>query len=84
MHNLLSKRAFHVDAGNFEEMNFSDGMAPQLTAAAGASMAKELLLREFSLDTQGLQRLHRLQEIIDFHPTIVNPALSAQDKSHYY
>jgi hypothetical protein len=55
VHNLLSKRAFHVDAGNFEGMNFSDGMAPQLTAATGASMAKELLLREFFLDTQGLQ-----------------------------
>jgi hypothetical protein len=84
VHSLLSKRAFHVDAGNFEGMNFSDGLAPQMSAVEGNAFAKHLLLREFSLDANGLQRLHRLKEILDFHPTIVNPELSSQDKSYYY
>ncbi len=84
VHSLLSKRAFHVDAGNFEGMNFSDGLAPQMSAVEGNAFAKHLLLREFSLDANGLQRLHRLKEIVDFHPTIVNPELSSQDKSYYY
>ena len=57
--NLLSKRAFYVDAGNFEGMNFSDGMAPSLTVKEGAALATKLLLRDFSLDVTGLQRLHR-------------------------
>jgi hypothetical protein len=84
VHGLLSKRAFHVDTGNFEGMNFSDGMAPKLTTAQGATLATELLLQDYSLDARGLQRLHRLKEIIDFHPTIVNPDLSPQDKSYYF
>lgn len=84
MHSLLSKRAFHVDAGNFEGMNFRDNLAPQLSASEGASFASKLRLKEYSLDTTGLKRLHRLKEIIDFHPTIVNPELSPEDKSHYY
>ncbi len=84
VHSLLSKRAFHVDAGNFEGMTFSDGLAPQMSAVEGNAFAKHLLLREFSLDANGLQRLHRLKEILDFHPTIVNPELSSQDKSYYY
>jgi hypothetical protein len=65
-------------------MNFSDGMAPSLTAKEGAALATKLLLRDFSLDVTGLQRLHRLQEIVDFHPTIVNPALSPEDQSYYF
>ena len=76
VHNLLSKRAFHVDAGNFEGMNLSDGMTPSLTAKKGAALATTLLLCDFSLNVTGLQRLDRLKEIIDFHPTIMNPALS--------
>jgi hypothetical protein len=76
VHGLLSKRAFHVDAGNFEGMNFADTTAPSLTVEKGAALAKELHLHDFLLDAPGLQRLHRLQEIIDFHPTIVNPELS--------
>ena len=84
VHTLLSKRAFHVDAGNFEGMNFSDGLAPKMSAEEGNALAKHLLLREFSLDATGLQRLHRLKEILDFHPTIVNPELSSRDKSYYY
>jgi hypothetical protein len=79
VHSLLSKRAFHVDAGNFEGMNFSDGKAPQLTVDKGTALAQALLLQDYSLDATGLRKLHRLQEIIDFHPTIVNPALSPQD-----
>jgi hypothetical protein len=79
VHSLLSKRAFHVDVGNFEGMNFSDGEAPQLTIANGTALARELLLSNYSLDATGLQKLHRLKEIMDFHPTIVNPALSPQD-----
>jgi hypothetical protein len=79
VHSLLSKRAFHVDVGNFEGMNFSDGKAPQLTKEKGAALARALLLHTYSLDATGLRRLHRLKEIMDFHPTIVNPALSPQD-----
>jgi hypothetical protein len=55
-----------------------------MSAVEGNAFAKHLLLREFSLDANGLQRLHRLKEIVDFHPTIVNPELSSQDKSYYY
>ena len=76
VHNLLLKQAFHVDAGNFEGIKFSGRMAPSLMAKEGAALANKLLLLKFSLDATGLQRLHRLQEIIDFHPTIVNPELS--------
>ena len=55
-----------------------------MSAGEGNALAKHLLLRDFSLDAIGLQRLHRLKEILDFHPTIVNPELSSQDKSYYY
>ncbi len=84
VHSLLSKRAFHVDAGNFEGMNFSDGKAPQSTVEQGTSLARELLLHDYSSDATGLQKLHRLKEILDFHPTIVNTALSPLDKSYYF
>lgn len=31
LHSLLSKRAFHVDAGNFEGMNFLDNVTPTMS-----------------------------------------------------
>lgn len=55
-----------------------------MSVAEGTTFVTSLLLKEYSLDTTGLQRLHRLKEIIDFHPTIVNPELTPEDKSHYY
>jgi hypothetical protein len=55
-----------------------------MTASEGAALAANLLLREFSLDPPGLAKLHRLKEIIDFHPTIVNPTLTKQDQSYYF
>lgn len=50
-----------------------------MTASEGAKLAANLLLREFSLDPPGLAKLHRLKEILAFHPTIVNPTLTKQD-----
>jgi hypothetical protein len=47
-----------------------------MAASEGAAFAAKLLLREFSLDPPGLAKLQRLKEIIDFHPTIVNPTLT--------
>ncbi len=47
-----------------------------MTATEGAEFAASLLLREFTLDPPGLTKLQRLKEIIAFHPTIVNPALT--------
>ena len=76
VHALLSKRAFHVDTGHFEGMNFHNTAIPQMTASEGADFAASLLLREFTLDPPGLTKLQRLKEIIAFHPTIVNPALT--------
>ena len=87
VHSLLSKRAFHVDVGNFEGMNFipnDDSKASSFTVKEGATLAKTLLLRDFSLDVTGLHKLQRLKEILDFHPSIVNPSLSPLDQSYYF
>lgn len=65
-------------------MNFRDNIAPQLSTTEGNAFAKSLPLRHFTLDASGLQKLHRLKEIVEFHPNIVNPELSPEDKSYYY
>lgn len=65
-------------------MNFRDSMAPKLAPDEGAALATKLRLRQYSLDAPGLSRLHRLKEIIDFHPSIVNQELSPEDQSYYY
>lgn len=65
-----------MDAGHFEGMNFHNTASPQMTTSEGAEFAASLLLREFTLDPPGLTKLQRLKEIISFHPTIVNPALT--------
>jgi hypothetical protein len=39
VHALLSKRAFHVQAGNFEGMNFLEKLGPQLSVAQGNALA---------------------------------------------
>jgi hypothetical protein len=38
VHALLSKRAFHVQAGNFEGMNFLEKLGPSLTEAQGNAL----------------------------------------------
>jgi hypothetical protein len=65
-----------VDTGHFEGMHFNNTASPHMTASEGAEFATSLLLRDFSLDPPGLTKLQRLKEIIAFHPTIVNPALT--------
>jgi len=84
VHSLLSKRAFHVDTGNFEGMNFAGGQSPLLAATEGNAFAQKLKLQHYSLDASGLKRLHRMKTIIDFHPTIVNSTLTPADQSHYF
>ena len=65
-----------MDAGQFEGMSFPNNSSPKMTASEGAEFAASLLLREFTLDPPGLTKLQRLKEIIAFHPTIMNPALT--------
>jgi len=50
----------------------------------GAAFAKSLHLQQYTLDGSGLRRLHRLKAVVDFHPTIVNPALSPPDQACYF
>jgi hypothetical protein len=68
-----------VQTGNFEGMNFKEKIGPQMQESAAKAFAKKLQLKAYSTEPEGLQRLHRLAEIIDFNPKIVNPELSPAD-----
>lgn len=57
-------------------MNFLDKLNPELTEAEGNALGQALRLRAWSVDKEGLNRLRRLREVINFNPEIVNPALT--------
>lgn len=84
VHALLSKRAFHVQAGNFEGMNFLDKPSPDLTEAEGNALGQALRLKSWTVDRKGLGRLRRLREVINFNPDIVNTALTPTERGLYY
>jgi ubiquitin len=84
VHALLSKRAFHVQAGNFEGMSYLDKLGATLTKEEGEHFATSLCLKEYKSSGDGLRKLHRLAEIINFHKEIVNTKLSRQAKGLYY
>lgn len=61
-----------------------DKMAPQMTIEEGKAFVKRLKLPKYSLQADGLKRLRRLAEVIDFNPDIVSQKLSPNDAAHYY
>lgn len=84
VHALLSKRAFHVQAGNFEGMNFKEHLGPSLSEAEGNAIGQALRLINWTVNKEGLRRLHRLAEILNFHPEIVNNKLDPPTKGLYF
>jgi hypothetical protein len=41
-------------------------------------------LQNWSVDEEGLKKLHRLAEVINFNPEIVNTKLEPVDRGLYY
>jgi hypothetical protein len=73
-----------VQAGNFEGMNFLDKKTPTLSEAEGNALGQSLRLRKWSVDKKGLECLHRLAEVIEFNPEIVNSKLKPEERGLYY
>ena len=83
VHALLSKRAFRVQAANFEGMSYLEKLGAVMQPSEGAHFAKQVCLQRFCSSGLGLQKLHRLGEIINFHPEIVNTGLASHIKGLY-
>jgi hypothetical protein len=60
-------------------MSFKEKIGPQMQKSEATEFARKLQLKAFSTEPEGLRRLHRLAEILDFNPKIVNPDLSPAD-----
>ena len=84
VHALLSKRAFHVQAGNFEGMSYLEKLGAAISPKEGEHFAQQLCLQSYSTTGRGLQKLHRLAEVINFHSEIVNTKLDKEVKGLYY
>lgn len=65
-------------------MNFLDKMAPDLSIAEGNAVAQALRLTDWSVDAAGLKKLHRLAEVINFNPEIVNTKLEHRAQGLYH
>ena len=84
VHTLLSSRAFHVQAGNFEGMNYLEKLGSVLQPQEAEALAKKLCLQKYSTKGEGLNRLHRLAEVVNFHPDIVNKKLTREQQGLYF
>lgn len=64
-------------------MNFLDKMSPSLNQAEGNALAQIFRLSDWTVDSLGLKRLHRLAEINNFHPDVVNQKLDPSIRGLY-
>ena len=65
-----------MQAANFEGMHYLEKLGGGLQPFEGENLAKQLCLQRYSCTGRGLQQLHRLAEIINFHKEIVNTGLA--------
>ncbi len=81
---LLTSRVFQVNSAAFDGMDHLVGTPPALEAEAATKLARELRLSNFSLDSEGRQRLARLAKIMEVNPQLVNAALPTEVRALYY
>ena len=57
-------------------MSYLEKLGNKLMPQEAEQMARKLCLQQYSTTGEGLNRLHRLAEVVAFHPDIVNQKLT--------
>ena len=65
-------------------MNYLEKLGNKLQPLEAEALAKKLNLKQYSITGDGLNRLHRLAEVVNFHPDIVNKKLTAAEQGLYF
>ena len=65
-------------------MNYLEKLGNVLQPTEAQQFAKRLHLQQYSITGEGLNRLHRLAEVVNFHPDIVNKKLTREEQGLYF